>query len=69
MDEMLQPKHIDWLSGYENKIHIYMLFTRYLLQIEGHVQTEDAGMEEDIQWKWKSKESWNSSTHIRQSGL
>ena len=29
---MLQPKDTDWLNGYKNKTHIYMLSTRNPLQ-------------------------------------
>ena len=32
MDSILQPKDIDWLHGYKNKTHIYMLSTRNTLQ-------------------------------------
>ena len=46
-----------------------MLFTRDSLQTQGHIQTESEGMEKNIPSKWKSKESWSSSTHIRQNRL
>ena len=48
---------------------IYMLSTIDPLQIWGHVQTESEGMEDSIPCIWKSKESWNSNTHIRQNRL
>ena len=48
---------------------IYMLSTRDPLQTEGHIQSESEGMEKDIPCKWKSKESWSSNSHIRQSRL
>ena len=35
--------------------HIFMLFTRDSLQIEGHIQTESERMEKDIPCKWKLK--------------
>ena len=38
-----------------------MLPTRDPLQIEGHIQTETEGMEKNIPFKWKSKESWSRS--------
>ena len=48
---------------------IYMLSTRDPLQIQGHIQTESEGRVKDIPCKWKSEESWSSSTHIRQNRL
>ena len=48
---------------------LYMLPTRDPLQIEGHIQTETEGMEKNIPFKWKSKESWSSNSHIRQNRL
>ena len=44
---------------------IYTLSTREPLHTQGHIQTDIEGMEKDIPCKWKSKESWNSNTHIR----
>ena len=38
-------------------------------QIQTHLQTESEGMENDIPYKWKSKESWSSNSHIRQNRL
>ena len=35
---MPQPKDIDWLNGYKNKIHIYAVFSSrdtYKLQVRG----------------------------------
>ena len=46
-----------------------MLSTRYPPQTQGHIQTENEGMEEGIPCKWKSKESWSSHTPIRQNRL
>ena len=37
MDKMLQPKDTDWLNGYKNKTHIYMLSTRNSLQTSRHI--------------------------------
>ena len=48
---------------------IYMLSTRDPLQIQGHIRTESEEMEKRIPCKWKSKESWNSNTHIKQNRL
>ena len=39
------------------------------LRPQGHTQTESEGLEKDIPCKWKSKESWRNSTHIRQNRL
>ena len=39
-----------------------MLPTTDPLQTEGHIQTESEGMEKDILWKQKQKESWGSNT-------
>ena len=44
---------------------IKMLSTREPIQIQVHIPTESEGMEKDIPSKWKSKEHWNSNTHIR----
>jgi len=63
---MLPPKDTDWLSGYKTR-PIYLLFMRDPFHTQGHMQTESEGMEEDITCKWKSKESRNSNTHIRQN--
>ena len=43
-----------------------MLFSRDPLKFKGHIQTESEMMEENIQGKWESKESWGSNIHIRQ---
>ena len=48
---------------------VYMLFTGDPLKAQGYMQTEIEGMEKVILCKWKSKESWNSNTHIRQTRL
>ena len=44
---------------------LYMLSTRDPAQTKGHKQTESDGLEKDISCKWRSKESWSSTTHIR----
>ena len=62
---MLQTKDIDWLNGYKKR-PIYMLSTRDPDQTQRNIQTESEGMEKDISFKWKSKESWSSNSHIRQ---
>ena len=46
-----------------------MLSTRDPLQIQGHIHTENEGMEKDIPCKWKLKESWGSNTYVRQNRL
>ena len=43
-----------------------MLSTRDPDQTQRNIQTESEGMEKDISFKWKSKESWSSNSHIRQ---
>ena len=44
-----------------------MLFTRHSVQIERHIQSENEEMEKDIPGKWKWKESWGSSTLIKET--
>ena len=44
---------------------LYMLSTGDPPQNKGHIQTETEGLEKDISFKWKPKESKNSNTHIR----
>ena len=45
---------------------IYKLSKRDPLHTLGHGQTENEGMKKkDIPYKWKSKESRSSNTHIR----
>ena len=58
---MLQPKDTGSLNGYKNKTHIYAVYKRPTSDLG----TESEGMEKDIPFKWKSKESWSSNTHIR----
>ena len=64
---MLKPKEIDWLNEYKNKTHTYVVYKRPTSDLE--TQTESEGMDKGIPCKWKSKESWNSNTHIRQNRL
>ena len=66
---MFQPKDTDWLNGYKNKTHIYILFTRNPLQTSRHIQTESDRIEKYIPCKWEAKESWSSNSHIRQIDL
>ena len=65
---MPQPKDIDWLNGYKNKTHIYAVFKRPTSLLGTHTNSSER-MEENIPWKWESKESWSSNTHIRQNGI
>ena len=58
---MLQPKDTNWLNGYKNKTHIYMLSTRNPLQTSQHIQTESERMEKYIPCKWEAKESWSNN--------
>ena len=46
-----------------------MFYKRDTLQIKGHIQSENEGKKKCILCKWKSKESWSSSTHIRQNEI
>ena len=64
---MLQPKDRDWLTGYRNKTHIYILSTRNPLQTYRHIWTESERMEKYISCQWGAKESWSSSPHTRQN--
>ena len=61
---MPQSKDKDWLNGYKNKTPIYAAI-RDPPQNKGHIQTESEGLEEDISWKWRQKESRSSNIHIR----
>ena len=62
---MVPPKETDWLNRYKNKNHIYAVYKRPTSDLGTHIQTESEGMEKDMPCKWKSKETWNSNTHIR----
>ena len=42
-----------------------MLSTRDRPQNKGHIQTESEGTEKNIPSKWKSTESWSSSTQTK----
>ena len=53
---MLQPKDTDWLNGYKNKTCIYAVYKRPTSDLGTH-KTESEGMEKDIPYKCKSKES------------
>ena len=50
-----------------------MLSIRDSIQTQGHLQTKNKtkGMKKkkDISFKWTSKESWSSNTHVRQNRL
>ena len=48
---------------------LYMLPIRDPPQNKGHIQTEGEGLEKDISCKWRTKESRNSKTPIRQNRL
>ena len=34
---MLQPKDIDWLNGYKNKIHIYAVHKKPTSDLKTHI--------------------------------
>ena len=61
---MLQPKDTDWVNGHKNKTHVYAIYKRLTSDLVIH-KIENEGMDKDITCKWKSKENWSSSTHIR----
>ena len=44
---------------------LYMLPTTDPSQTKGYIQTESDGLEKDILYKWRPKESRSSNTHIR----
>lgn len=46
-----------------------MLPTRDQLQIQEQIQTDSEGMEKEIPYKQKTKESWHSYTYIQQNRL
>ena len=52
---MLQPKDIDWLNGYKNKTHIYIVYKRPTLELETGTNWK-WGDGKAIPCKWKSKE-------------
>ena len=47
--------------------HMCILSTRDPNQTWRHIKTESERMENDISWKWKSKEILSSNSHIRQN--
>ena len=64
---MLQPKDTDWLNGYKNKTHIYMLvYKKPTADLKTHM-TESERMEKYIPCKWDTKESWSINPDIRQN--
>ena len=65
---MLQPKDTDWLNEYKNKTRIYAAYKKPTSDLKTH-KNESERMEKYIPCKWKSKESWNSNSHIRQSRM
>ena len=66
---MLQPKDRDSAEWIEKQDPCICCLQENPLQFYRHIQTESEGMEKDIPYKWKSKESWSSNTHIRQNRL
>ena len=58
------------VNGYKNKAHKYAVCKRTTSDL-GHIQTESERMGKGILCKWKSEESWSSSTrtHTRQNRL
>ena len=37
MDEMLQPKDIEWLNGYKNKTHVYAVCKKPTSDLKAHI--------------------------------
>ena len=62
---MLQPKDIDQLNGYKNKMHMYALYKRPASDLGTHTDWVRRG--KNFYRKWKSKESGNTNKHIRQN--
>ena len=60
---MPQPKDKDWLNGYKNKTPIYAVYKRPTSNLE--TQTENEGLEKDISYKWRPKESGSGRIHIK----
>ena len=65
---MLQPKNTDWLNELKNKTCIYAVYKKPISD-RGYMQIESEGIEKGILYKWKSKESQSSNTHVRQNRL
>ena len=63
---MPKPKDIDWINGYKNNTHIYVVFKRPT-SLVGHIQIESERIEENTPCRQESEESWSSNTHIRQN--
>ena len=53
------------LAEWKQKQNLYMLPTRGPPQNKGHMHTESQGLEKDISYKWRPKESRSSNTLIR----
>ena len=51
-------KDKDWLNGYKNKTSIYVV---YKTRVPNLIQTVCEGLEKDIPYRWKSKESVSHS--------
>ena len=51
---MLQPKDTDWLNGYKNKTHIYVVYKR---------PTSDLGTNTD--WKWGDRKRYSMQMEIK----
>ena len=65
---MVQSKDTDWMNGYKDKICIYDIYKRLTSDLRT-LKNQSEGIEIAIPHKWKSKESQNSNTHVRQSRL
>lgn len=61
-DYLLRSKTESGRTGKRTR-HICMLPTTESLQMEGHTQTENEGMEKGISCKWKPKEKAGVAIH------
>ena len=55
---MLQPKDKDWLNGYKNKTHIYVVYKR---------PTSDLGTHTD--WKWRGRKIFHAYGNQKKAGV
>ena len=47
---MLQPKDTDWLNGYKNKTHIYVVYKKPTSDLKTH-----------IDWKWEDRKIYSKN--------
>ena len=54
-----------WLNRYKNKAHTYVVYKKPTSDLGTNIEWKWRD-EKGIPHKWKLKESWSNSTHIRQ---